>query len=134
MSDDALRDAICDGDLELVRRLVDEQGASVNHIDADDGWPVVLWAVKSHRPEILEFLLERGANVHIGDAAGNTALHKAAYLGHGDCVEILLRHGARLSAQNLMRQTARDLAEIFDRKDTSELLATAAQSHPETES
>ncbi|GLD94007.1 hypothetical protein PINS_up002618 [Pythium insidiosum] len=131
MSDDALRDAICDGDLELVRRLVDEHGASVNHIDADDGWPLLLWAVKAHQPEILELLLARGANVHMGDGSGNTALHKAAYLGHADCVEILLRHGARLSAQNLMRQTACDLAEIFDRKDMVELLSTATQTHPE---
>lgn len=123
MSGETLREAICAGDLDAVRRLVDDEGASVNYVDADDGWPLLLWAVKAHQPECLDFLLSRGANLHIGDSSGNTALHKAAYLGHEDCVRILLTHGAQLDAQNLTHQSPADLAEIFDRKHIVDLLA-----------
>lgn len=117
MSGEALREAICDGDLATVKALVEEHGASVNYIDADDEWPLLLWAVKTHRSECLEYLVSKGANVHIGDAMGNTPLHKAAYLGHLDCAKILLDHGARLTARNLTQQSPMDLAEIFDRKE-----------------
>lgn len=130
MSGETLRDAICDGDLDGVRRLVEEDGASVNYVDVDDGWPLLLWAVKAHQPECLEFLLAKGANLHIGDGSGNTALHKAAYLGHEDCVRILIKHGAQVDAWNLTHQTPADLAEIFDRKLIADLLATY-QSAPE---
>lgn len=130
MSGETLRDAICDGDLDAVQRLVEDDGASVNYVDVDDGWPLLLWAVKAHQPECLEFLLTKGANLHIGDGSGNTALHKAAYLGHEDCVRILMKHGAQVDAQNLTRQTPRDLAEIFDRKPIADLLMTF-QSAPE---
>lgn len=131
MSGEALRDAVCDGDLELTRQLVEEQNASVDHVDVDDGWPLVLWAVKSHQTDCLEFLLSKGANTHLGDGFGNTALHKAAYLGHEDCVKLLIQHGADPFACNLSRQTPRDLAELFDRKSIVDVLA---QLSPERDS
>lgn len=123
MSGEALRDAVCDGDLELTRKLVEERNASVDHVDVDDGWPLVLWAVKAHQTHCLEFLLTKGANTHLGDGLGNTALHKAAYLGHDDCVKLLIKHGADPLARNLSHQTPRDLAELFDRKNIVDLLA-----------
>ncbi|DAZ98430.1 TPA: hypothetical protein N0F65_001131 [Lagenidium giganteum] len=130
MSGEALREAICDGDVDTARRMIEEEHASVDYVDVDDGWPLVLWAVKSNQPACLRVLLEHKANVHMGDASSNTALHKAAYLGHTECLEQLLAHGALLQARNAMQQTPLDLAELFDRKDVVELLQRA-QHKPE---
>jgi|UniRef100_K3XAA5 ankyrin repeat protein len=124
MSSETLRDAICDGDMVSVHRLVEVEGASVDYVSIDDGWPLLLWAIKANQPECLEFLLAKGANFHIGDSSGNTALHKAAYLGHELLVRILIKHGATVDARNLTNQTPADLAEIFDRKHIMALLAT----------
>jgi ankyrin repeat protein len=122
MSCEALREAVCDGNLEEVTRLIDQEYLSVDYVDADDGWPLILWAVKSNHPECLRFLLERGAQIHVGDSVGNTALHKAAYLGREECVKILVEFGAQIHARNLTNQTPLELAEIFDRKDMVDLL------------
>ncbi len=42
----------------------------------------------------MELLLERGADVHRTDVDGATALHKAAFSAHAECVSLLLKHGA----------------------------------------
>lgn len=119
-----LRDAIYEKNMDVVMKLVEEEGVSVNYIDADDGWPLLLWAVKVHNVECLKYLLSKGANVHIGDMQGNTALHKAAYLGHIDCIHILLEYGARLQDKNCMNQTPLEVAEIFEQKEIVALLTT----------
>ncbi|RQM30848.1 hypothetical protein B5M09_013200, partial [Aphanomyces astaci] len=87
-----LRDAVCDGVTDRIASLI-ESGADVNFIDEDSGWALLLWAVKAHQVEALDLLLRHGANVNVGDSSGNTALHKAAYLGYGDCVSLLLQYG-----------------------------------------
>lgn len=51
------------------------------------------------RTEVVEFLLEKGANPAAMDADA-TALHFAAAYGHMDIVDLLLAHGARLETLN----------------------------------
>jgi len=62
MSGEALRDAICEGELAEAKRLIEEEGVSVNYVDADDGWPLLLWAVKENQPACLEYLIENSAS------------------------------------------------------------------------
>lgn len=133
MSGEALRDAICDGELAEAKRLVEEEGMSVNYVDADDGWPLLLWAVKENQPACLAYLIKQGANLHMGDASGNTALHKAAYLGDRECLDTLLAHGAMSNARNRMNQTPMELADLFGQNDVMEVLATQAQQGPQAE-
>ncbi|KAF0690819.1 Aste57867_17835 [Aphanomyces stellatus] len=116
-----LRDAVCDGAVDRIGALV-ASGADVNFIDEESGWALVLWAVKANHAAVLERLLAHGANVHVGDPSGNTALHKAAYLGHADCVALLLQYGAVVTSQNKMQQTPLDLAALFDKPEMTALL------------
>ncbi|ETV73111.1 hypothetical protein H257_11935 [Aphanomyces astaci] len=117
-----LRDAVCDGVTDRIASLI-ESGADVNFIDEDSGWALLLWAVKAHQVEALDLLLRHGANVNVGDSSGNTALHKAAYLGYGDCVSLLLQYGAGANNPNNMQQTPLDLASLFDKPDMVALLS-----------
>ncbi|KAH9090146.1 hypothetical protein Ae201684P_014897 [Aphanomyces euteiches] len=84
-----LREAICDGAVDKIESLI-HNGANVDFIDDESDWALVLWAVKANQVQALDLLLRHGANVHVADPSGNTALHKAAYLGHGECAKLLL--------------------------------------------
>ncbi|ETV93861.1 hypothetical protein H310_12211 [Aphanomyces invadans] len=117
-----LRDAVCDGATAQIVELI-ASGADVNFIDEDSGWALVLWAVKANQVAALDLLLRHGANVNVCDSSGNTALHKAAYLGYGKCVSLLLRHGAAVTSLNKMQQTPLDLATLFDKPDMATLLS-----------
>lgn len=51
-------------------------------------------AVQGGRPELVRFLLERGAQVNARDDRGFTALHRVAEQGDLPLVELLLDRGA----------------------------------------
>ena len=53
-------------------------------------------AVQSWEDEIVCFLLEHHANLHIGDSRGNTALHCAVYGGNSETADRLLQYGANI--------------------------------------
>ncbi|ETV65000.1 hypothetical protein H257_18204 [Aphanomyces astaci] len=97
---------------------------------SEDLRDAVLWVgffavgCEAHQVEALELLLRHGANVIVGDSSGNTALHKAAYLGYGDCVSLLLQYGAGANNPNNMQQTPLDLASLFDKPDMVALLSS----------
>jgi hypothetical protein len=55
-------------------------------------------------------LLDKGANIHTRDRFGETPLMKAAAAGNAAMVELLLRRGAELSAQDARGFTAADAA------------------------
>ncbi|KAH0438746.1 ankyrin repeat protein [Colletotrichum camelliae] len=59
--------------------------------------------------EMVEFLLENGADVHARDILGNTSLHYVAMCRYSkpprDIVRVLLRHGADINAVNKLGRT-----------------------------
>ena len=50
-----------------------------------------MWAAVTGRAEAMKLLIGRGANVNAADSDGGTALHAAAFLGHENAVELLIR-------------------------------------------
>ncbi|MEM9569377.1 MAG: ankyrin repeat domain-containing protein [Bacteroidota bacterium] len=73
--DTQLRDAAQEGDLELVKSLI-EQGADVNAVDA------VFWrtplnvSAKAGHFDVVKYLVKKGADVHYKDRTGQTALDR----------------------------------------------------------
>jgi ankyrin repeat protein len=55
---------------------------------------LLIYATTQGQKELAGRLITLGAKINLGDAAGNTALHHAAYLGMPDMVEYLLQRGA----------------------------------------
>jgi uncharacterized protein len=90
-ADTALLFAARAGDLESAKLLV-AAGANVNDADA---WGVSAAVMAAHSgfTDIVEFLLDKGANVN-ADAAGFTALHAAIMRRDERLVTVLLAHGA----------------------------------------
>lgn len=59
---------------------------------------------------ILEYLLNSGANVNIGDIGGQTALHTAAEAGQEAACRALRQFGADVSVRDSQARSAADLA------------------------
>jgi hypothetical protein len=59
------------------------------------------WACEYGRNSVVEFLLEKGADLAAHRADGQTALHWAVIGGHPDTVKLLLRHNPPLDVRNV---------------------------------
>ncbi len=66
--------AICKGDLETVKKFI-EYGASVNEMS--NGLTPLMLAARYNHVEIIEILIENGANIELEDKRGFTALKYA---------------------------------------------------------
>jgi ankyrin repeat protein len=62
--------------------------------------------------EILNMLIEKGANIDAQDSRGNTPLHKATEKGHTHIVNILLKNKAHIDVQNNNGETALHFASV----------------------
>jgi hypothetical protein len=56
------------------------------------------WAIENNHTEVAILLIERGADVNIGDEFGETPLHRAAYNINFEVAELLLKSGASVNA------------------------------------
>lgn len=81
------------GHLETVRTLFDN-AMPEHRRDA------FFWASEYGRNTVVEFLIEKGADLTAHRADGQTALHWAVIGGHPDTVELLLRHNPPLEQKN----------------------------------
>lgn len=61
--------------------------------------------------DIVQYLVEFGADTRIRDNAGNTPLHQAAAVGNFTVVEKLLECGASVTAENKQKQKPLDVTE-----------------------
>lgn len=86
----ALERAITRKDSRAVRRLLDE-GADVNLPHLYSLWTPIYRAVMGGDPEIIELLIQKGAQVNVLDAMGRSPLSLAR---SQRIRELLLRHGA----------------------------------------
>ncbi len=97
------------GDLEEIRRLLEEKGASVDQKFPLGRTPLICASMDGN-VEAVRLLLEKGATVDVRGAFGNTALHWAASHDRSEVASALLRAGASMSIKNDSGETALDLA------------------------
>jgi Ankyrin repeats (3 copies) len=105
---------------EKVRRLLveDTQRVNVDINTADEryGATALHYACigGSDNVELVQLLLEHGANVHAQQRKGrsneDTALHHASAKNHVNVARLLLQHGASITVQNKAGQTPVDVA------------------------
>jgi hypothetical protein len=57
-------------------------GATINERDAETGFTALHHAVSNANADMIDLLLQRGAEADLGDHAGNTPLHAAAIMNH----------------------------------------------------
>lgn len=94
----ALADAANRGDIEAVRLLLDK-GADVNSVDFRGYTPLMHAAYYDQAtPELIQLLLDRGANVHV-TGEGETPVSIAAKRGDNDVTRLLRDHTTRTQSR-----------------------------------
>ncbi|MFT5470429.1 MAG: ankyrin repeat protein [Verrucomicrobiales bacterium] len=88
--------AAADGKIDEVRRWLDENPKLID-VKGSDGAPAVIMAVQKNHIEVLQLLIERGADINQHSKDRTTALTDAAMGGHLDAVRLLLKHGAEVN-------------------------------------
>ncbi|KAL7691380.1 putative Ras guanine-nucleotide exchange factor catalytic domain, PH-like domain superfamily [Plasmopara halstedii] len=98
-------------------------GADVRRVAWSNGFSALELAVKSGRPEVVEFCLSKGANPNAPTLNGNTSLHLAAALAHSGIIILLLQKGANPNVQNRYGQTPANVLLTSDPKERGDAYA-----------
>lgn len=99
------------GDLPLVKTLVLQKNALVDHI----GWKPLHYACATGKLDVAQFLVSKGAIVDSQSLNGTTPLMMAVQSGNEDLVKFLLDNGADLQMKNSFSLSAIDIADIYEK-------------------
>ena len=102
-----LHNAALEGDLKLVKTMVEEEGQDIEAQDNAGNTPLMNAALEG-RIEIVSYLISQGANPNVRNIDGDTPLIDSASNSHFETVEFLLRHGANPWLENKRGHTALD--------------------------
>ncbi len=121
-----LIDAIYERDYDEIHRLVDLLNVDLNQVYEYEGSPLHV-AVKEGDIELVKHFIEKGANVNIQGAFGETPLHIAVDRGYDVIVKLLLEKGADPNIQSNEGNTPLHIAVISSSADIAyELLKAGA--------
>lgn len=113
----ALIQAIAFGHFSIVSVLVNN-GVDVNKADKDEVSPLYYslgYAGQPIQPNIVKFLVSKGANVSQSMYDGDTPLHMASYKASVGAMKLLLNHGANVDTVNEQGKTS--LHVLIEKKD-----------------
>ena len=105
-----------------VAHLLMEAGSDVNKTSADRGSSALMEAAIQGDREMVEELIERGADLDLRSKNGQTALMLAIGEGKSEIAQILIHRGADLSPVDALGMTAKKYAELFKQRETLALI------------
>jgi len=119
------------GDFTTVKDLLEKYPDMIN-AKAPGGW--TLLHVTYNNRELVEYLIENGANIEARSDGQWTPLHSQAYKGFRDGVELLLEHGADIEAKTSFGNTPLLSSIRWDRIEVTKfLIKKGANVNPTTE-
>jgi len=90
-----LENAILNSDLKQVKRHL-EAGVDPNEsVGGNNGYPLHYAA---HSANVIQLLVDYGADVNVKDGKGRTPLHIAAVMAYEEALQILIENGADVNA------------------------------------
>jgi len=92
-----LFDACRNGDLNRVKKLLTPENINAQDILGRKSTPLH-FSSGFGRKDVVEYLLNKNANVHMKDDGGLVPLHNAASFGHAEVVQLLLNHHSNVNA------------------------------------
>lgn len=113
--------AIDSGYVNQVMQLLEQNPGLLNAKNKQAMTPLNLAASRG-RVEIVEKLLEMGADASIGDSENSQPIHNAAVSGHNEVIERLLAHGVDINVQDDNGMTAMIFSISYARQETFEYL------------
>jgi ankyrin repeat protein len=118
-----------DGDIAAVTRFLDQYGASIVNGRDDIEARAITWAAFSGNTQMIELLLDRGADINAGGTYDKPALSWAAESGHHDTVRLLLGRGASLEVRDRDGNTPLDIARRNPWNGIAEEMESLAEEH-----
>ena len=116
-----LLDAAIFGHTETVRYLVGLKEVDLDH-KCDFGWTALFWAVHENHPDVVEVLIDAGADVEVRDKSALTPLVFASEKGKLPMVKMLVEAGASVCARDHMGRTCFWMAAAFGHTETARYL------------
>ncbi|KAL2078216.1 hypothetical protein ACEWY4_025901 [Coilia grayii] len=116
-----LFEACRNGDVERVKKLVNPDNVDSRDTAGRKSTPLH-FAAGFGRRDVVEFLLQNGADVHARDDGGLISLHNACSFGHGEVVKLLLHHGADANSRDNWNYTPLHEAAIKGKIDVCIML------------
>ncbi|XP_065070835.1 myotrophin-like [Rhopilema esculentum] len=104
------------GDMELLKDLVEKQNVSIN-TELLNGRMAIHYAADYGQLEVIEYLVSKGADMNQADKHGITPLLAAIFEGHTSCVKFFLSKGANKNGK------APDGSSYYDVAETDEIKA-----------
>ena len=102
-------EAVAAGDTDRVRMAIESSEIAVDASNPDSGASLLTVAVFIGHTDMVEMLLNAGADVNQRNRDQGTALHSAAFVGRAKEVAVLLRAGADADSLDANGQTPKDL-------------------------
>ncbi|CAG8548536.1 1201_t:CDS:2 [Funneliformis mosseae] len=118
-----LQNSVTCGNLQMVKRLVDEYDVKIDHKDKL-GREAIHLAAMIGNEEMIRFLLEKGANLNVQDYSDKfTPLHHAAKEGYINVVKYLVNTcHANTDIKDHHERTVKDVAILWNRQDIADIL------------
>ena len=111
---------------EIAMMLI-EAGANVNYIRNSDKMTALKFAMKRAKPEVIQALIDKGADIDGPEGSKQTALMTAARYDNVEALKILIKSGADPSLQSKLKwadgYTALDLAKLEKCKKAERFLS-----------
>ena len=112
--------ASIDGNLAVVKALVQQKKAMIDHI----GWTPLHYACAKGHLDVAQYLLASGAAVDSLSPGDTTPLMMAVQSGNEPLIKLLLDKGADLQIRNSVGLSAIDIAVIYDKPWIAEGLSS----------
>ena len=100
------------GHLSIVKMLLNHDNSLLEIAD-EEGFTILLLAIKYQQVDIVRFLLDRGANIHASTHDGTTTLMRACIERNLAIVRILLTAGVDVEARDEDQRTAMHYASMW---------------------
>jgi ankyrin repeat protein len=107
-------------------KLLHAAGADLNLKDTEKGLTPLQYTALRNKPLCMKALISCGADIHITEGNGATALHGAVYHGNLEVIKILIESGANPYLKDNMGNTPVSLAERTNNEMILKLLKTSA--------
>ncbi len=105
-------DAVVAGDIETVRIAIESKEIAIDALHPSSGAPMLTSAAFCGETEMVEMLLQKGADVNQRSSDGGTPLHVAVFMGRVEEARQLLAAGADPEAKDGSGNTAKDNLKI----------------------